>query len=245
MKCPGQDSRFWGAEAIFEGKCPHCNEVVEFFKDEGSRKCRKCGNKVLNPKMDFGCAAYCKFASQCLGDDIPPELLAKRTDLLRDRVAMEVKKLLGRDFKRIGRTLKVAGYADTIRKAEGADPAIVTLAAYLTAFSDRNGRKAAGMDAATDVLSRAGATPELSEQVLEILNNLHEDAPAGGNVPGTDDSLNFKCVHDAIRIAEFEESLKKQAAPDANAAGDIEGSILTASGRDALREVLLESPAGS
>ena len=124
---------------------PSLQWVVEFFKDEGSRKCRKCGNKVLNPKMDFGCAAYCKFASQCLGDDIPPELLAKRTDLLRDRVAMEVKKLLGRDFKRIGRTLKVAGYAETIRKAEGADPAIVTLAAYLTAIAGfalgRPGRK--------------------------------------------------------------------------------------------------------
>ena len=240
MKCPGQDSRFWGPEAIHEGKCPHCDAVVEFFKDEGSRKCRKCGNKVLNPKMDFGCAAYCKFASQCLGDDIPPELLAKRTDLLRDRIAMEVKKLLGRDFKRIGRTLKVAGYAETIRKAEGADPAIVTLAAYLTALSGENGRKAAGIDSAADVLSTAGTSPELSEQVLAILQGLHEDASAGGNTLSSDYSINFKCVRDAIRIAEAEESFKKQTSPDADAAGSIEESILTASGRETLREVLLE-----
>ena len=42
---------------------------------------------------------------------MPPELLAKRSDLLKDRVAAEVKKYLGRDFKRIGRALKVVEYA--------------------------------------------------------------------------------------------------------------------------------------
>jgi len=71
MKCPGQDSRLWGPEAIFEAKCPECGGPIEFFKDESSRKCRKCGHKVLNPKMDFGCAAYCRYAAQCLGETCP------------------------------------------------------------------------------------------------------------------------------------------------------------------------------
>ncbi len=245
MKCPGQDSRFWGPEAIFEGKCPHFDEVVEFFKDEGSRKCRKCGNKVLNPKMDFGCAAYCKFASQCLGDDIPPELLAKRTDLLRDRIATEVKKLLGRDFKRIGLTLKAAKHAETILKAEGADPAIVTLAAYLSFVSGTNGNKAAGLDSAAEVMSRAGALPEISEQVLAILKNLHKDIPGTGDVPGPDGSLNFKCVRDAVLLAEFEESLRRKNPPDTDAGGNIEKTILTDAGRETLREVMAENQAGS
>jgi ribosomal protein L40E len=135
MKCPGQDSRFWGPEAISDSSCPNCGAAVEFFKDESSRKCRKCGVKVLNPKMDFGCAAYCKFASQCLGSDMPPELLAKRTDLLKDRVAAEVKKFLGKNFKRIAWTLKVVDYAGKIQQSEGGDPAIVTLAARLSAIS--------------------------------------------------------------------------------------------------------------
>ena len=136
MKCPGQDSRYWGPEAIYESSCPNCGGPIEFFKDESSRKCRKCGTKVLNPKMDFGCAAYCRFAAQCLGTDMPPELLAKRTDLLKDRVAAEVKKFLGKDFKRIGRTLKVVDYAGKIQRSEGGDPAIVTLAAFLSAVAD-------------------------------------------------------------------------------------------------------------
>ena len=84
MKCPGQDSRFWGPEAIFEADCPECGASVEFFKDESSRRCRRCGCKVLNPRMDFGCALYCRFAEECLGEALTSELAAKRADLLKE-----------------------------------------------------------------------------------------------------------------------------------------------------------------
>ncbi|MEM5788981.1 MAG: 4Fe-4S dicluster domain-containing protein, partial [Syntrophobacteraceae bacterium] len=94
MKCPGQDSRLWGTDAIFEISCQGCGNTVEFFKDESSRKCRKCGLKVINPRMDFGCAAYCRFAAQCLGKDMSPELMEKRTDLLKDRAAAEPNTIL-------------------------------------------------------------------------------------------------------------------------------------------------------
>ncbi|MBW2015074.1 MAG: phosphohydrolase, partial [Deltaproteobacteria bacterium] len=67
MKCPGQDSRYWKPEAIFKAKCPKCGHNVEFFKDDTTRKCDKCGHKFANPKMDFGCAAYCQFAEECIG----------------------------------------------------------------------------------------------------------------------------------------------------------------------------------
>jgi hypothetical protein len=73
MKCPGQDSQYWVSSAIFEVKCPACGHPEEFFKDESSRKCKKCSHRISNPKMDSGCAAYCKFADQCLG-----ELLVKK-----------------------------------------------------------------------------------------------------------------------------------------------------------------------
>ena len=75
MKCPGQDSRYWKAGAIFEAKCPECDHLVEFFKDDTTRKCPKCEHKFANPKMDFGCASYCQYAKECIGD-LPPELLA-------------------------------------------------------------------------------------------------------------------------------------------------------------------------
>lgn len=66
-KCPGQDQRFWRPEDIYDVNCPGCNKPVEFFKDEPKIKCRKCGRVVLNPKINLGCAKWCKYAEQCLG----------------------------------------------------------------------------------------------------------------------------------------------------------------------------------
>jgi len=67
FRCPGQDQRFWKPEDIFEVRCPGCGETVEFFKDEPKLKCQKCGRIVLNPKINLGCAEWCKYAEQCLG----------------------------------------------------------------------------------------------------------------------------------------------------------------------------------
>ena len=94
-----------------------CGHEVEFFKDDPLRKCDKCGHRFINPEMDFGCASYCEYAEQCIGT-LPPELLAKREDLLKDRVALEMKKYFKQDFKRIGHATKVARYAERIGKSE-------------------------------------------------------------------------------------------------------------------------------
>jgi len=66
MKCPGQDTQHWKPGDIFEAPCPNCGRALEFFKDDATRRCRGCGAKVPNPKLDFGCAEHCAFADQCL-----------------------------------------------------------------------------------------------------------------------------------------------------------------------------------
>jgi DNA-directed RNA polymerase subunit RPC12/RpoP len=240
MKCPGQDTRFWGPEAISEFSCPHCGWSIEFFKDESSRRCRKCGKKVLNPKIDFGCAVYCRFASQCLGTDMPPELLARKTDLLKDRVATEVKKILGRDFKRIGRTLKIIEYAEKIQKSEGGDPAVVALAARLSAVAGSTGGPGGSLiefsgeetSAVRSILARTGAPEQLADEVFSILNGL-----AGSSRP--DDSINFKCIFDAILIARQSETLKTaNSATGANAVPD--KHLLTGTGRRIIEEIMVQ-----
>ena len=120
MKCPGQDTQYWKPGAIFEVKCPECGHVVEFFKDDTNRRCIKCGHRFVNPEMDFGCASYCQYAEQCLGT-LPPELLAQKEDLLKDRVAIEMKRYFKNDFKRIGHATRVARYAEKIGKYEVKD----------------------------------------------------------------------------------------------------------------------------
>ena len=106
MKCPGQDTQYWKPGAIYEVKCPEYSHEVEFFKDDTTRKCGHCGHRFVNPKMDFGCAAYCPYAEQCLGT-LPEEVVSQKADLLKERVAIEMKRYFGRDFKRIGHASRV------------------------------------------------------------------------------------------------------------------------------------------
>jgi len=66
--CPGQDLRFWKPQDIFERDCPNCGTKIEFWKDDISRRCPKCAQKTANPAFDFGCAQWCSYAKECLGD---------------------------------------------------------------------------------------------------------------------------------------------------------------------------------
>jgi endogenous inhibitor of DNA gyrase (YacG/DUF329 family) len=66
-RCPGQDSRYWTPEDIFEVPCPGCGHQIEFFKDDPALACRRCGHEVANPRIDPGCANWCDLAPECLG----------------------------------------------------------------------------------------------------------------------------------------------------------------------------------
>jgi hypothetical protein len=67
MKCPGQDTRYWKKEDIFEVRCPVCHTSAEFFKDDVRRRCNKCNSWVPNPKLDLGCIEWCNYAEECVG----------------------------------------------------------------------------------------------------------------------------------------------------------------------------------
>ena len=68
--CPGQDQRYLRPEDVCELACPRCGAKVELWKDDPYRDCRKCGERVKNPKLDPGCAQWCKFAADCLGKEV-------------------------------------------------------------------------------------------------------------------------------------------------------------------------------
>jgi hypothetical protein len=110
MQCPGQDNRYWDGEAVFEAPCPHCGNELEFFKDDSQRSCKQCGNRVLNPRIDFGCAAYCSHAEQCLGS-MPAELLAEQKNLFKDKLSIAVRKqLIGKEelYKKASNRTEIA-----------------------------------------------------------------------------------------------------------------------------------------
>ncbi|MDY6934073.1 MAG: HD domain-containing protein [Spirochaetota bacterium] len=241
MRCPGQDSRYWKSEAIFDVKCPQCGSSEEFFKDETTRLCKKCGHKIINNRLDFGCASYCKFADQCLGE-IPSELLAHRKELLKDRVVIEMKRFFKRDFKRIGHASKVARYTEEIVAKEGGDLAVALIAAYLhdvgiTIAEQKYGNRAfdfheeEGEIIAREMLSNLVADQSLIDEVCDIVGHHHH--------PREHDTINFRSVYDADTIVKIEEEQKDAENGTAKLEGIIQRDISTKGGRELAKRILL------
>ncbi|HIE08151.1 MAG TPA: HD domain-containing protein [Desulfarculaceae bacterium] len=234
MRCPGQDSRYWKHDAIFDSKCPECGTEIEFFKDQTTCKCKNCGKQVINPRMDFGCASYCQYAEQCMGE-LPPELLANRDDLMKDRVALRMKMHFRKDFKNVGQATKVARFAAKIAPEEGAVPAVVLCAAYL---HNIGAKPAAGSDAPVspkemekeavrlgrEILESLRAKEEMTEEVMAILDHIFH--------PGEDENLNFKCVNDALNIYQLQIANKETPLTQAELDAALQTDFMTDSGRE-------------
>ena len=238
MQCPGQDMRYWKPGAIFDAPCPKCGTFIEFFKDEAVRKCPNCGHKVANPRMDFGCATYCQYAEQCLGQ-LPVELLAERKELLKDRVAVEMKRYFGSDFKRISHATKVARYAEEIGKAEGADMVVILLSAYLHDIgiheAERKYHSTAGTyqeiegpPIAREILNKLKAPQEVIAEVCDIIGHHHH--------PRSKETLNFQILYDADLIVNLEEEPKEEE----KVKELLQKAFFTEAGRRLAKDVLLK-----
>jgi putative nucleotidyltransferase with HDIG domain len=240
MKCPGQDTQYWAPGAIFEADCPRCAKPVEFFKDDTTRKCSHCGHRFLNPRMDFGCATYCQFAEQCVGN-LPPELLAQKEDLLKDRVAIEMKRYFKTDFRQIGHASRVARYAERIGKNEKGNLAVILAAAYLHDIGKvEAGKKfgptaveqhgAEGSEVARAILTKLGAREEMIDAVCEIIAYHHQ--------PQHTEDINFKVVYDADLLDRLDQKRKNHPEIRVTWTDKMETDFLTESGRREAREIL-------
>jgi len=242
MKCPGQDTQYWKPGAIYDAKCPKCGEAVEFFKDDTTRKCPSCGHRFINPELDFGCASYCQYAEQCLGT-LPPELLAQKEDLLKDRVAIEMKRYFGSDFKRIGHAMKVARHAEAIGNKEGGNMAVILCAAYLHDIGipaaekkygncDAENQEVEGPPVARAILEKLGAHDTLIDEVCDIIGHHHH--------PRNDETINFKVLYDADRLVNMEEKQKAEKGDMVNLKDWIKDGFLTDTGKNTARNILAE-----
>jgi HD superfamily phosphodiesterase len=191
--------------------------------------------------MDFGCASYCQYAEQCIGD-LPPELLAQKEDLLKDRVAIEMKRYFKSDFKRIGHATRVARYAERIGKIEGGNLAVILSASYLHDIgiveAEKKHQSTAakyqeleGPPIAASILIKLGAKEALVEEVCDIVGHHHH--------PGSDETINFKVVYDADLIENIDEKQKENPLSPEQLAERIQTSFLTVGGSKIAKEVLL------
>lgn len=194
VKCPGQDQRFWKPDDIFEVKCPECQVAVEFWKDEPKRKCPGCKELVRNPKIDLGCAQWCQYAEQCLGDAVG------ETESILARIIVEMKNIFGDDTKRIRHCLEVLKHVQEIQIVEGGDQLVVKSAAVLHDIGIHEAEKKYGSAAgnyqeiegppiAEKILTKLHVDPDVIEHVCKIIANHH----SGRDI----DTLEFRILWDA------------------------------------------------
>ncbi|MDO9534847.1 MAG: HD domain-containing protein [Bacillota bacterium] len=129
-KCPGQDRRNWKPEDIFEHDCPHCGAVIEFWKTDTKTKCPKCEKPVFNPKFNLGCALWCSFADQCVGDI--SGVYTERPEVLRDKLEIEIRRYFIGERERLKITMEASELAAQLLEIEKeAEPAVVIAAVLL------------------------------------------------------------------------------------------------------------------
>jgi len=201
IKCPGQDTRFWRPEDIFEVECGECGRALEFFKDDAYRRCPTCGRRITNPKLSLGCAQWCQYAKECLGYD-PKELLDELAEeaSLGDQLIAAMKAEFDGDQPRITHALLVLERAEQILRVEGGDPRVVVAAAVLHDIGIKEAERKHGSSAgcyqelegpptARRLMKGLDLDVETTEHVCCIVGSHH----SGDRV----DALEFRIIWDA------------------------------------------------
>jgi len=192
--------------------------------------------------MDFGCAAYCQYAEQCIGN-LPQELTAQKEELLKDRVAIEMKRYFKTDFKRIGHASRVARHAEQIGKLEQGNLAVILTAAYLhdSGFPEAERKygaeasqhhEAEGPAVARSILISVGAKPELIEEVCDMIARHHR--------PGSNESINFKVVYDADLLENLDAENQRRRMDPEELEQCVRRSFMTLGGKKVARELLIK-----
>ena len=175
---------------------------------------------------------------------MPEGLAAQKENLLKDRVAVEMKRYFKNDFKRIGHASRVARHAERIGKAVQGNLAVILSAAYLHDIGDGEAGRLDGSAAsehpemegpavARAILEKLGAREELIAEVCEIVARLHHSRPG--------DTLNLQVVRDADLLETIDEQHKSDPLAAGKLTERIEGSFLTEAGRQAARDILLNA----
>ncbi len=184
--CPGQDTRFWKPGDIFNVKCSRCGNLVEFFKDEATRRCPKCGKRIVNPKLSLGCAKWCAHAKECLGFD-PKEIDKEIKEAsLADRVVDILRgKLKKGAFQ--GLLLALSSAEDMLKWEKDVDPKTLILSVLLYHVEDN--------DLIKTVLDELEIDNLTKRDVLEIVQSLKEEKNL--------ERLEFKLAFDALKIEDM------------------------------------------
>jgi HD superfamily phosphodiesterase len=141
-------------------------------------------------------------------EEVKERQKAEQKDLLRERIALEMKKYFGTDFKRVHHTIKVAKYAEQILKMEGGNPLVIMGAAYLHDIGIHEAEKKYGSPSghyqemegpaiAKEILERLSVQKEMINEICDIIGHHHS--------PREEETLNFQTLYEADWLVNIEE----------------------------------------
>ena len=177
IMCPGQDTRYWRPEDIFEIECGNCKSKVEFFKDDASRKCKKCGTKIQNPKLNMGCAQWCEHAKECLGYDpkVSDDESAKLDASISVKLLRELKKEFGEDSDIYNNSLKRYSRITKAISDSEANPGLTIVAALLLEVDNKNST----FNMTKKIMSEIDLDKIFIDEVCDLITKFHKNETAG------------------------------------------------------------------
>jgi HD superfamily phosphodiesterase len=133
---------------------------------------------------------------------------AEQRDSLRERIALEMKKYFGTDFKRVHHAIKVARFAEQILKMEGGNPLVVMGAAYLHDIGIHEAERKHGSPSghyqelegpaiAKEILEKLNVQKEMVDEICDIIGHHHS--------PREQETLNFQILYEADWLVNIEE----------------------------------------
>jgi hypothetical protein len=215
--------RHWRPADIFEVACPSCGAEIEFWKDEPFRTCTGCSLEVQNPRVDFGCARWCKFAEECLGTERAATIVGA---LMRDRLVAEVRAVCTGDEARLARALDRLERAEQLIEAEGGDALVIKAAALLREIDARDPAATA-----LAILEKLEVEANTSACICRIIDSLRG---TGGAVPM--DTCEARILRDAERLADL--SARREDAHPREPAAALAEACETPTGRELARRLL-------
>ncbi|MCM8801683.1 MAG: HD domain-containing protein [Candidatus Omnitrophica bacterium] len=190
--------------------CPSCGQELEIWTDEIKTTCPNCKNEILHLQEGGSCLDWCRYAKECVGEQIYNKYMQNRAITIKERLLKELEDYFGNDTKRINHAKNVMHFAEELLKKEKADWHIVIPAAILhdvgikvaeKKYSSSAGyyKEKEGPEIARKILLKVGLKKEDIDEICEIIAYHHS--------PGKINTQNFKILYDADWLVNLKEEV--------------------------------------
>lgn len=237
FKCPGSQS--FSQPHPENMKCPFCAADIEIWSDEIKATCPNC-KKVVIREEGQSCLDWCRYAKECVGDQIYDKYMQNRVITLKQKLIKELEGHFGDDKKRINHAKRVMHFAEELLKRENGDWHIVIPASILHDIGIKEAEKKYGSSAghhqekegppiAKRALIKAGFKKEDIDEICEIIAYHHS--------PGKINTQNFKVLYDADWLVNLKDEVDIK--DKAKLRKTIDKIFLTNTGRELAKKIYL------